>query len=118
MTFIICIPIAILLWMIIGSIVNERKYKRSYQEYIDSIRVGDIFVPNFIDNLDDDPFKEIDRSAHYSKIILDIKKNRKGETWVKYTYLKPKEDDISGELTEEIHRFAKSQKRIKQSTIR
>ena len=111
MIFIICIPIALLLWMIIGDIVNERKYVRRYQEYIDSIKVGDIFVPNFIEDLDNDPFDERDYSSEYSKIIIDIKKNKKGETWVKSKYLKYEDS----ETTEEIHRFVKTRRRIKQS---
>ena len=118
MEYFICIlPIALILWLLIGDIVNDRQEDRRYQEYIDSIKVGDIFVPKFVDDLNEDPFNEIDRSVFYGKTIIDIKKNKKGETWVKYIYLKQNEDDISSEYTEEIHRFAKNQKRIKQSEI-
>jgi hypothetical protein len=112
-TLIICIPIALLLWLIIGDVINEKKYVRRYQEYIDSIKVGDIFEPKFIEDLDDDPFEEDLDFSEYSKVIIDIKKNNKGETWVKYKRLK----DGGVEFTDEIHRFVQSQKRVKQSEI-
>jgi hypothetical protein len=112
-TLIICIPIALLLWLIIGDVINEKKYVRRYQEYIDSIKVGDIFEPKFIEDLDDDPFEEKSDYSEYSKIIVDIKKNNKGETWVKYKRLK----DGGIEFTEEMRRFVQNQKRIKQSEI-
>lgn len=110
---IICIPIAILLWLLIGDIVNDRRNSRRYQEYIDSIKVGDIFEPKFIEDLDDDPFEEEFDYSEYSKVIIDIKKNNKGETWVKYKRLK----DGGVEFTEKIHRFVQTQKRVKQSEI-
>lgn len=114
MEYLLCIlPISLILWLIIGDIVNDRQNSRRYQEYIDSIRVGDIFEPNFVEGLDDDPFKEEVDSLEYRKVIIDIKKNHKGETWVKYKRLK----DGGVEFTEEIHKFAKYKKRVKQSEI-
>jgi hypothetical protein len=114
MEYLLCIlPISLILWLVIGDIVNDRQESRRYQEYIDSISVGDIFEPNFIEDLDDDPFKEKFDYSEYSKIIIDIKKNNKGETWVKYKRLK----DGGVEFTEEMRRFVQNQKRIKQSEI-
>lgn len=114
MEYLFCIlPIALIMWLVIGDIVNDRRNARRYQEYIDSIRVGDIFEPKFVEDLDDDPFEEKYDYTEYSKVIIDIKKNNKGETWVKYK--RPKCGVI--EFTEEIHRFVKSQKRVKQSEI-
>ena len=84
MEYLICIlPIALILWLLIGDIVNDRQEARRYQEYIDSIRVGDIFEPNFVEDLYDDPFEEYQDMdfSEYSRIIIDIKKNNKGETW-------------------------------------
>ena len=113
MEYLLCIlPISLILWLMIGDIVNDRQEARRYQEYIDSIRVGDIFEPNFVEDLNDDPFKEFNYSE-YSKVITDIKKNNKGETWVKYKRLK----DGGIEFTEEMRRFVQNQKRIKQSEI-
>ena len=112
MEYLICIPIAVFVWLLISDIVNDRRNARRYQEYIDSIKVGDIFEPKFVKDLDDDPFEEEYDYTEYSKVIIDIKKNNKGETWVKYK--RPK----SGvEFTEEIHRFVENQKRVKQSEI-
>ena len=114
MEYLICIlPIALILWLLIGDIVNDRKNARRYQEYIDSIKVGDIFEPKFVEDLDDDPFEEEYDYTEYSKIIIDIKKNNKGETWVKYKRLK----DGGVEFTEEIRRFVQNQKRVKQAEI-
>lgn len=114
MEYLICIlPIALILWLLIGDIVNDRKNARRYQEYIDSIRVGDIFEPKFVEDLDDDPFEEEYDYTEYSKVIIDIKKNNKGETWVKYKRLK----DGGLEFTEEINKFVMNQKRVKQSEI-
>lgn len=114
MEYLICIlPIALIAWLLIGDIVNDRRNARRYQEYIDSIRVGDIFEPNFVEDLDDDTFAEKYDYTEYSKIIIDIKKNSKGETWVKYKHLK----DGGVEFTEEINRFVMNQKRVKQSEI-
>ena len=114
MKYLICIlPIALILWLLISDIVNDRRKARRYQEYIDSIRVGDIFEPNFVEDLDDDPFVEEYDYTEYSKVIIDIKKNNKGETWVKYKRLK----NGGLEFTEEIHRFVKDHKRVKQSEI-
>ena len=98
MEYLICIlPIALIAWLLIGDIVNDRQEARRYQEYIDSIKVGDIFEPNFVEDLNLDPFDEIIDYTEYSKTILDIKKNSKGETWVKYKRLN---DDF--EYTQEI----------------
>ena len=114
MGYLICmLPIALLAWLIISDIVNEKRRCRCYQEYIDSIKVGDIFEPNFVEDLDDDPFAEKYDYTEYSKIIIDIKKNHKGETWVKYKHLK----DGGVEFTEEMSRFVQNQKRVKQSEI-
>ena len=114
MEYLLCIlPIAIILWLVIGDIVYDRQKARRYQEYIDSIRVGDIFEPNFVEDLYDDPFDEVIDYTEYSKVIVDIKKNNKGETWVKYKRLK----DGGIEFTEEMHRFVQSQNRVKQSEI-
>ena len=107
------IPIALLVWFICD-IVNDRRYDRQYQKYLDSISVGDIFEPNFIDEgLDDDPFKEKLDYSEYRNIIIDIKKNYKGETWVKYKRLK--DDGI--ERTSEIQAFDKVYTRVKKSEI-
>ena len=112
--YLLCIlPLALIAWLIIDDMVNDRRKARRYQEYIDSIRVGDIFEPNFVEDLDDDPFEEEYDYTEYSKVIIDIKKNNKGETWVKYKRLK----DGGAEFTEEINRFVMNQKRVKQSEI-
>ena len=99
-------------WLVISDIVNDRKKSREYKEYIDSIKVGDIFVSNYVD-ISDDPFVETPDYSEHSKVIVDIKKNNKGETWVKYKLLK----NGVVEFTEEIGEFAKTHKKVGQSEI-
>ena len=106
---ILILPLSVLFFM---SVFNEKNY-REYKKYIDSIKVGDIFVPNFDNNLDD-PFAEKPDYSEYSKVIVDIKKNNKGETWVKYKWLKI---DNGIEYTKELHEFLKTQIRVEQSEI-
>lgn len=107
------IPIALLVWFICD-IFNDKRYAHQYQKHIDSIRVGDIFKPNFIvEGLDDDPFKEKSDYSEYRYVIIDIKKNDRGETWVKYKRLKGYGD----EYTSEIQAFDKIYTRVKKSEI-
>jgi hypothetical protein len=110
--FICTLPIALIALLLIYDLSNDRQNARRYQEYIDSIRVGDIFEPNFLEDLNDDPFDEVIDYTEYSKVIVDIKKNNKGENWVKYKRL-----NCDVEFTQEIHRFAKDHNRVKQSEI-
>ena len=100
-------------WLVISDIVNDRKKSREYKEYIDSIKVGDVFVSNYVD-ISDDPFDKNSNYLEYGKIIVDIKKNYKGETWVKYRWLKI---DNGIEYTKELHEFLETQIRVKQSEI-
>ena len=106
---ILILPLSVLFFM---DMFDEKNY-REYKKYIDSIKVGDIFVPNFDNDLDD-PFAEKPDYSEYSKVIVDIKKNNKGETWVKYKWLKI---DNGIEYTKELHEFLETQIRVKQSEI-
>ena len=79
----ICLPI-------IASIVESRQYN----EYIKSIKPGDVFVNElFVFETPDDPFdvkydKNVDGhyNENYYTTILDIKENKHGEIWVKYCF--------------------------------
>ena len=106
------LPLLLISWLVISDIINDRKKSREYKEYIDSIKVGDIFVSNYVD-ISDDPFVETPDYSEHSKVIVDIKKNNKGETWVKYKLLK----NGVVEFTEEIGEFAKTHKKVGQSEI-
>ena len=108
----ILLPPFMIFWLVISYIINDRKKSREYKEYIDSIKVGDIFVSNYVD-ISDDPFEKNSNYLEYGKIIVDIKKNYKGETWVKYRWLKSGND--GKQFTEEIHNFVRSRKRVKKS---
>lgn len=96
---------------IIGCIViHELRLEKkdlNYKKYLDSIMVGDIFELKLVDELREDPFYDENESSKYRCVITDIKENLKGEKWVKFI-----NHDGSIELTEEIHEFAESRKRI------
>ena len=107
------LPLLVISWLVISDIIYDRKKSREYKEYIDSIKVGDVFVSNYVD-ISDDPFVETPDYSEHSKVIVDIKKNNKGETWVKYKWLKI---DNGIEYTKELHEFLKTQIRVEQSEI-
>ena len=109
----ILLPPFMIFWLVISYIINDRKKSREYKEYIDSIKVGDVFVSNYVD-ISDDPFVETPDYSEHSKVIVDIKKNNKGETWVKYKWLKI---DNGIEYTKELNEFLETQIRVKQSEI-
>ena len=85
---------------VIYEIRNGFKIHKEYQEYLKSIKVGDVFKLSFVyGNVRNDPFDE-KKEVEYMSIITDIKKNSNGVTWVKYT------DLHSGEqLTDELDDF-------------
>lgn len=67
---------------------RERKSKKEHQQYIDSIKPGDVFD---LDNRDRhpyrNPFDEInDPDSQLRTTIIDIKTNEAGVKWVKYYY--------------------------------
>ena len=96
----ISISALVLFIYVIYEIINGLKFQKEYQEYLKSIKVGDVFKLSFVyGNVRNDPFDEKKEVEHMS-IITDIKKNSNGDTWVKYT------DLYSGEqLTDEIDDF-------------
>lgn len=55
------------------------------RKYLDSIKVGDVFYDNYtiMYRLPENPFSNECIGYNYM-VIRDIKKNNKGETWVKY----------------------------------
>ena len=79
----ICLPI-------IFSIIESKRYN----EYIKSIKPGDVFVNElFVFKTPDDPFDEkYNRSddgcydESFFTTVLDIKENKNGEIWVKYCF--------------------------------
>ena len=87
----------------------ERKSEK-YERYIDSIKIGDVFESDLIEYIDENPFDVDDnviKRSDYQYVITDIRKNSKGETWVKYKRLRDNK-----ECADEIHDFAKNKNRI------
>lgn len=97
---IISVSTLVFIIYVIYEIINGFKIQKEYQEYLKSIKVGDVFKLSFVyGNVRNDPFDE-KKEVKYMSIITDIKKNSNGVTWVKYT------DLYSGEqLTDEIDDF-------------
>ena len=91
---IFCICIVICVSAICLPIIFAHIESKRYNEYIKSIKPGDVFVNElFIIKAPDDPFDK----RHYSSddgcydesfftTILDIKENKHGEIWVKYCF--------------------------------
>lgn len=72
---------------VIYEIRNGFKIQKEYQEYLKSIKIGDVFKLSFVyGNVRNDPFDE-KKEVEHTSIITDIKKNSNGTTWVKYTDL-------------------------------
>ena len=113
----ICVILGILVSLLIILAVldsrNDRKHEKDYQEYVNSIQIGDTFGHNIFKV--DDPFSENydtqEFDPQYHVTILDIKKNNKGETWVKYCFTRVLNEDHC-EWTEEINKFLRCRTRI------
>lgn len=95
---------------------HVQKQENDYQEYVKSIRIGDTFGHNSFKFSDvDDPFSENHNNfgldPHFYVTILDIKKNYKGETWVKYCFTRAL-NKHNCEWTEEINSFLKYRTRV------
>ena len=102
--------------LVVLNIRNERKHDMNYQKYVKSIHIGDTFGHNCFKFSDtDDPFNEnydtLGFDPYYHVTILDIKKNNKGKTWVKYCFTKRLNEDHC-EWTEEINAFLRYRTRI------
>lgn len=96
-------------------LTNTRKYK-NYQKYVKSIRIGDTFGHDSFKFSDiNDPFSEnygtLGFDPQYHVTILDIKKNDKGETWVKYCFTR-RLNESHIEWTDEINDFLRYRTRI------
>lgn len=97
--------------------IRNRKYKK----YLDNIKVGDVFYDNYaiMYLLPENPFSNECLGYNYM-VIRDVKKNNKGETWVKYDeYRKWRfyEDDFEymfqGVREADINDFVSTRSRIK-----
>lgn len=100
----------------VHNIRNCKKQEKDYQEYVDSIKIGDTFGHDLFkfSNVDD-PFCEnhdtLGFDPYYHVTILDIKKNNKGETWVKYCFTRVLNNKHC-EWTEEVNEFLRYRTRI------
>lgn len=81
--FISLVPLTLILNYIISGIIDN-KDKKQYRKYLDSIKVGDVFVNEHKMNMEStNPFNKVNAPDYY-EVITEIKKNYKGITWVKY----------------------------------
>ena len=100
----------------VHNIRNDRKQEKEYQKYVESIQIGDTFGHDLFKFSDvDDPFsKNYDTMGfdpYYNVTILDIKKNNKDETWVKYCFTRVLNEHYC-EWTDEINVFLRYRTRI------
>lgn len=102
--------------LVVLNIRNDRKHDMNYRKYVESIRIGDTFGHNCFKFSDiDDPFNEkydtLGFDSDHCVTILDIKKNNKGETWVKYCFTRVLNEPHC-EWTDEINDFLRYRTRI------
>jgi hypothetical protein len=90
------------------SIEKEQEDLEKYKQYIDSVKVGDIFELNLVEKLRENPFYDESESVKYRCVITDIRENLKGEKWVKFTNC-----NNNTEHTKEIYEFTAKRKRLK-----
>lgn len=70
-----------------SQIRRERKSKKERQQYIDSIKPGDVFDwDNRAERPYRNPFDDSDPDSQLRTTIIDIKANEAGVKWVKYYY--------------------------------
>lgn len=66
---------------------EERQSNKEHQQYIDSIKPGDVFAwDDRAERIHRDPFDETDLHDILRTTIVDIKTNEAGVKWVKYYY--------------------------------
>lgn len=66
---------------------RERKSNKEHQQYIDSIKPGDVFDwDNRAERPYRNPFDDSDPDSQLRTTIIDIKANEAGVKWVKYYY--------------------------------
>ena len=121
MTAIIIFCIVICVSAICLPIIFAHIESKRYNEYINSIKPGDVFVNElFVFKTPDDPFDEkYDKSDNGSydesffTTILDIKENKNGEIWVKYCFTNTsKKYKNPKTFTERIDKYLKDRHRL------
>jgi hypothetical protein len=87
----------------------------NYRKYVESIKIGDTFGHNSLKSDVNNPFSEDYNTSgfdpFYEATIVDIKKNHKGETWVKWCFTR-KLNEPHCEWTDEINDFLRCRTRI------
>lgn len=91
---------------------RERKSNEEHQQFIDSIKPGDIFDWDDRDKHPyKNPFDDTDNS-HLRTTIIDIKTNEAGVKWVKYCFTKNINYPNHGTWSDEINNFLRCRTRI------
>lgn len=99
--------------LMFSQVRQERKSNKEHQQYIDSIKPGDVFA---WDDRDErpyrNPFNDTDNS-HLHTTIIDIKINEAGVKWVKYYYTVNGSKSIW--FTDELEDYLKYRYRIQEA---
>ena len=111
--------IAIYMWLCLGAalvifiygITRNNKMNKNNKEFINSIKIGDVFETTFNERVNEytNPFDTIEE---YKCIISDVKISKSGYKWVEYYNPKFGEDAIR--FTDRADKFIKFRKRIKE----
>lgn len=111
-TILLILSIATILGLVTYFIFGLTKEIRDFNNYINSIQVGDVFDLNNKSTLIENPF-ERDKAFEYTFVkcvVTDIKTDQFGTKWVKYKCLKSNE-----EHSEKLTIFIEDYTRIKKS---
>ena len=83
---IIILAAVLLAWIILATILCtiDSFGRKKYQQYIDSIKIGDKFVMRGSVNADVNPFVKIEPMIVE---ITDIRTNKNGEKYIQYRYI-------------------------------
>lgn len=101
---------------IVGFLIDtykEVKQAKEYDNYIQSIKVGDVF--DYIDEPETKYTNPFDKKEDPSRIVVisDIKQNGAGYKWVQYHYKHYNESGIQPvDFYDELHSFVRHRKRI------
>ena len=119
--FLIGFIVIVVIGLVVSSILmfkqirEEIKSNKEKQQYIDSIKPGDVFD---WDNRDIrpyiNPFDEIDNPYDYLRTtIIDIKTNEAGVKWVKYHYTRFGSDGL--QFTDKLEDYLRYRYRISEA---
>lgn len=102
--------------------ILTNKIKRDWKNKIDDVQIGNLYVTDIRDNLNEyyekinNPFSKVKIYPESTVIVRDIKTNNKGQKWIAYQYVKT-ELETPVECTkylcyDEVHKFLSNRVKV------